>query len=550
MKQNTIKILLVVTLLFSVSALYSQRAGVSTVDSLDQKYLNWFNLSPVQDKIEGVAVNEAYNDFLKNKIPAKSIVVAVIDGGVDINHPDLKDKIWVNKGEIPGNNIDDDHNGYVDDVHGWNFIGNSKGEDIHYENMEYVRIYKQLYPKFDKISNIDEVSKSDRPSYNQYVSCKKKYTEEWNKYSSRKKNIEDFEVKFKSQDSIIKAYLNKDEFSKSDLDSIKTDSEPVNKAKDYLLGLYKRGFSPKMLPGMKDRVNVYLDYYLNVNFDPRKLISDNPDDINDNKYGNNDVTGPDAAHGTFVSGIIAADRNNGIGINGVATNVKIMVLRVVPDGDERDKDVALAIRYAVDNGANVINMSFGKYYATNKPFVDNAIKYAEDHNVLLVHAAGNEGDNLDNMDHFPTNKLSNGHVAENWITVGASSNELNKDLCGVFSNYGRKSVDFFAPGVNIISLHPQDTYDMGNGTSYSSPVAAGVAALVWSYYPGLTALELKHILLKSCTKYRKMEVYVPNIASDKKVEKKFSKLSVTGGIVNAYDALVAAYKIAKKKASE
>lgn len=549
MKQNAFKLLILITFLLTGTTLYSQHEGVSTVDSLNQKYLNWFNLSPSIDKQEGAAVNQAYSELLKNNIPQKKIVVAVIDCGVDVNHPDLQGKIWTNKREIAGNKIDDDNNGYVDDINGWNFLGNSKGEDIWYENMEYVRIYKKLKPKFENIQNANEVSASDKDSYELYTECKKKYTEELDNYTSMMKRIDDFEVKLNSQDSLIKAYLQKDEFTQSDLEAINTDSVPITKAKDYLIGLSKKGFTPGTITGMRARVNVYLDYYLNLNFDPRKIISDNLDDITDNKYGNNDVIGPDAFHGTFVSGIIAADRDNGIGINGIAGNSEIMVLRVVPDGDERDKDVALAIRYAVDNGANIINMSFGKYYPTNKQFVDDAVKYADAHNVLLVHAAGNEGDNLDNLKHYPTKKMNDGTEVNNWITVGACSNELNKNLCGVFSNYGPKSVDVFAPGVNIISLYPHNSYEMGNGTSYSSPVVAGVAALVWSYYPQLTAAELKSVLLKSTTKYRRMKVYVPNLTSDKKTEAKFSKLSVTGGIINAYDALLRAEKVARKKKS-
>jgi subtilisin family serine protease len=549
MKQMTTKLLILFIFLLSTSAIYAQHAGVSTVDSLDQKYLNWFDLSPSLDKREGASVNQAYNELLKGKTPQKKIVVAVIDCGVDVNHPDLQGKIWTNTREIAGNKIDDDHNGYVDDIHGWNFLGNSKGENIWYENMEYVRIYRTLKPKFENIQNANQVNAADKASFELYTECKKKYTEDFDKYTNRKRNVSEFEVKLNSQDSVIKAFLQKNEFTHSDLEAINTDSVPVTKAKDYLLGLYKKGFTPTMLQGMKDRVNLYLDYYLNLDFYPRKLISDNLDDISDNKYGNNDVIGPDAFHGTFVAGIIAANRDNGIGSNGVAANAEIMVIRVVPDGDERDKDVALAIRYAVDNGANIINMSFGKYFATHKQFVDDAVKYADAHNVLLVHAAGNEGEMIDTIEHYPTKKMSDGSIVNDWITVGASSDELNAEICAPFSNFGPKTVDLFAPGMNIISIYPHSSYEMGSGTSYAAPVVAGVAALVWSYYPQLTAAELKTVLLKSTTKYRRMKVIVPNSVSDKKTKAKFSKFSVTGGIINAYDALLRAEKVAKKKKS-
>jgi subtilisin family serine protease len=547
MKQNTFRLFFLVTLSLTSLALYSQREGVSTVDSLNKKYLNWYNLSPVNDKEQGAAVYQAYNEILKTKSPSKKIIVAVIDGGVDVKHPELQGKLWFNKLEIAGNGIDDDKNGYIDDIHGWNFIGNSKGENIQYENMEYVRIYKTLNPKFGKIQSIDEINSSDRASYELYISCKTKYDEELKKYENRKRNLDDFEKKLTTNENILKEYLKKDSLVQADVEAIQSDSSDVTAAKQYLLDLYKKGYTSSYLSVRRERVNVYLDYYLNLDFDPRKLIADNLEDINDNKYGNNDVTGPSSFHGTFVSGIIAANRNNGIGIDGIAENVEIMAVRVVPDGDERDKDVALGIRYAVDNGANIINMSFGKYFATNKKFVDDAIKYAEEHNVLMVHAAGNEAENLDKLVHYPTKILDNGSTAQNWLTVGASTDILNEDICAVFSNYGKESVDLFAPGVNIISLFPGNSYDMGGGTSYASPVVAGVAALVWSYYPELTATELKSIILKSGLKHSREKVNVPNMTSKEKTKERFSKLSVTGSIVNSYDALLAAQKYVGKK---
>jgi len=547
MKQHTGKLLLLFTLLLSSSALYSQHDGVSTTDSLDQKYLNWYNLSPEKDKNQGASVNQSYNEILKNKTPGKKIVVAVIDGGVDITHPELQDKIWINKDEIAGNGIDDDNNGYIDDINGWNFIGNSRGENILYENLEYVRIYKVLNPGFEKIQNIGEVNASEQESYKQYVSIKMKFLEELKKYGDRKRNLDDFEKELKSKETVIKEYLKKDDFSQIQIEAIQSESVHVNEAKVYFMNLYNKGFSYKSLASMKKRVDSYLDYYLNLEFDARKLVGDNPDDITDNKYGNNDVNGPRATHGTFVSGIIAANRNNEIGIDGIADNVEIMVLRVVPDGDERDKDVALAIRYAVDNGANIINMSFGKYYATGKQFVDDAIKYAGEHNVLMIHAAGNNADNLDLIEHYPTNIMDNGVVVQNWITIGASNDVLDKKFCAAFSNYGPENVDLFAPGVNIISIYPHNSYEMGDGTSFASPVVAGVAALVWSYYPELTSLEIKDILMKSSIKHPKNRVYIPNITSKKKSKVKFSKLSKSGGIINAYEALVLAEKVVSDK---
>ena len=369
------KYFLLVILVFSFNSMFSQPRGVSTTDSLDQKYFDWFNSSPANGQNQGASVNRSYTELLKNKKPGKKIVVAVIDGGVDITHPELQGKIWINADETDGNGIDDDKNGFVDDIHGWNFIGNSNGENILYENMEYVRIFKTLNPKFEKVGSINEVKVSEQNSYKLYLKCKTKLIEELEKYSFRKRNITDFEETFTARESVIKAFLKKENVTQNDIEAINTNNSEVNTAKDYLLDLYKNGFSPNSLAEMKKRVNDFLTYYLNVEFDARKLVGDNPDDILDTKYGNNNVNGPRASHGTFVSGIIAANRSNNLGINGIADNVEIMVLRVVPDGDERDKDVALAIRYAVDNGANIINMSFGKYFETGRQFVDDAIHY-------------------------------------------------------------------------------------------------------------------------------------------------------------------------------
>ena len=253
-----------------------------------------------------------------------------------------------------------------------------------------------------------------------------------------------------------------------------------------MISLHDNGFTPEGFNKIKEEIDVKLNKQLNPDFNSRSIIGDDPEDINDTDYGNNDVTGPDAFHGTFVSGIIAAIRDNNVGINGIATDVEIMSVRAIPDGDERDKDVALAIRYAVDNGANVINMSFGKDFSPHKDFVDDAVRYAEAHNVLLIHAAGNDANDLDTIPSYPMNRLNDGTMVTNWITVGASSKNQDKDLPGVFSNYGKESVDLFAPGVNMISLYPGNLYDMGDGTSFAAPVVSGVAALILSYHPDLS----------------------------------------------------------------
>ncbi len=519
---------------------------VSTVDSLNKTYLNWYNMDPKLNKVEGVSIDKAYNVLLKSKTAKKKIIVAVIDGGVDTAHIDLKGKIWKNTNEIPGNNKDDDNNGYIDDVYGWNFIGNSKGENIITENYEYIRILKKLYPLFKNIKSTDAVPTEQQNDYKLYLSCKTKYDAELAKYTEEKNNIEKSEKKLNEAENTIKEYLKKDNFTQQEVEKISSTNEEISKSQKNLLVLYKKGITLKSIAAMKKRTSLYLEKYLNLEYNPRDIVGDDPENITDTKYGNNNVKGPQSEHGTLVAGIIAADRNNNIGINGIAEDVQIMALRVVPDGDERDKDVALAIRYAVDNGANIINMSFGKAFSPQKKFVDDAIKYAGDHNVLLIHAAGNDGMNNDSIEHYPSKKINDGTYAKTMINVGTSNLKPDNDYAAYFSNYGQ-SIDLFAPGVNIISLYPENKYAKANGTSFSCPVVSGVAALVWSYYPEITALQLKNVLLNSVTSHAKMKVKNPAKNSSTKTEISFSKLCKTGGSINAYKALKAAAKLTKHK---
>jgi subtilisin family serine protease len=507
--------------------------------------VNWYNLDSKSDKVSGVSVDKAYNELLKGKSAKKKIVVAVIDGGVDTAHADLKGHIWKNTDEIPGNGIDDDNNGYVDDIYGWNFLG-TKGYNLNVENLEYTRILKKLKPIFKNVKSKDVVSADQMDDYKLYLACTAKYNEEYKTNEAEQKGIEKFEEKLNEAETKIKEYLKKDKITESDLQGITSTDAKITSYKDFLVKVYKQGITAEVLKSAKEQSETYLDKYLNFDFNPRDSVGDDPENISDTKYGNNDVSGTRADHGTLCAGIIAAKRDNGIGINGIASDVLIMALRVVPDGDERDKDIALAIRYAVDNGANVINMSFGKAFSPQKKFVDDAFKYAEQHNVLLIHAAGNDGMNNDSTEHYPTKNLNDGTVVKNMINVGASNLKLDKTYPAFFSNYGQ-SVDLFAPGMNIVSTVPGSNYDKANGTSFSCPVVSGVAALVWSYYPDLTALQLKEVLLSSVTSQAKLKVNLPNKESDVKKIVKFSTLCSTAGTVNAYKALKAADKMTNAK---
>ena len=240
---------------------------------------------------------------------------------------------------------------------------------------------------------------------------------------------------------------------------------------------------------------------------------------------------------------IAANRNNDIGTNGIADNVLIMpIVASTQVGDERDKDVANAIHYAVDNGALIINISFSKIYSTDKNLVDEAIQYAEKKRVLIIHCAGNDGVDIDSFYnyHYPIAIYKKGKKASNFITVGWNRPLFDYRLAHPNSGYGKKNVDLFAPGSDIYTTSPNNEYDFRAGSSMSTPCVTGVAALLLSYFPELSTQQVKTILLQSVFKSNQM-VNKPGT----KLQVPFNSLSVSGGIVNAYNAVEMA--IAAKK---
>ncbi len=432
--------------------------------------LNWYNKED-----QGMYTEKAYSYLKKKK--SQTVIVGVIDSGVDIEHEDLKGQIWMNEGEIPNNGIDDDNNGYIDDIHGWNFLGNAKGEHVNEARLEKTRILALLSEKYDGIdpNSIDQ-------------------DEEFQLYLKVKEEVEAGRAQFEQYMDMI-------------------DQLPPD-AQEYIRG--------------------QMDYNLNVDFDDRSLIGDDQNDFSDTNYGNNDVEGPDALHGTHVSGIIGALRGNDLGGDGVAENVKIMVLRAVPNGDEFDKDIALAVRYAVDNGAMVINMSFGKAYSPHQKEVYEAFKYADEKGVLLIHAAGNDAKDIDVEPNYPTSMYSfQTEPLDHFVTIGASTKNKGSEMVASFSNYGAKGVDVFAPGFEIYNSVPQSEYMNLQGTSMAAPMVAGAAAMLKSYFPELSMKEIKDALYSSSVKY-------PKVAG-------FSDKSVTGGVINIYNAAKVCKKLAKKK---
>lgn len=519
------------TLLISLliaGMVYGQKADVN---QFKPEFINWYNKDLAQDAVMGASVDRLYNEVLPNLKPGKTVVVAVIDGGVDVDHVDLKGKIWVNEDEIPGNGIDDDQNGYIDDIHGWNFLGAQSGEGVHFENVEYARIVRSKEGK-------------------DYAKAKEMYDLELAKRKKQKLNYSKFKSAWEKAKHVIKSNTGITVKDQEDLAEVKSNNENVIRAKQFLMKKFSQGVNEAMINNLLTNTNKYLNYHLNLDFNPRNLVGDDPLNFEDRNYGDNDVKGKRSDHGTSVAGVIAAHRNNDIGIDGIAENVKLMVLKSTPVGDERDKDVALAIIYAVDNGAQIINMSFSKEFSPQKEFVDKAVAYAEEKGVLLVHGAGNKGQNLDLNERFPSDIYLNGKIATNWLNVGATAMTLDKEIVGVFSNYGREHVGIFSPGVNIVSLDSTNTYRQTSGTSIAAPIVTGIAALILSYYPELTPQELIAILMESSYKVKKpKKVLVPNLKAEKREKGVFTDLSKSGGIVNAYNAFkyLESYSIAGKK---
>jgi len=497
-----------------------------------------------KDGYYGISLNKAY-DFIHSKnLKSKPILVAVIDSGIDTAHEDLKEILWTNTGEIPGNGVDDDKNGYIDDVHGWNFVGGRDGRNVKDNSSEAVRLYYMYKNKFQSLQDSTSLSKDELELFEMWKQAKENVgvvdpKETYNLMLIRRAFNDAF-----AGDSILKSAMNVKDYDGTQVKDFKPVDIASKKARESVLRLYF-GLDIEM---DKSATELFSELGEELESEERKneakqkppkdhraeIVKDNYDDFNDRFYGNGDVMANTPMHGTHVSGIIGAVRGNNKGIDGVADNVKIMLVRAIPDGDEYDKDVALSIRYAVDNGAQIINMSFGKYLSPQKQWVDDAVKYAESKGVLLVAAAGNEKKYVDSLPHYPNPYLKNDkRKVNNWITVGASGDPKSGGLVASFSNYGKKDVDVFAPGVKIYSSVPGGTtYSSNSGTSMASPVVAGLAALILEYFPTLSPGQIKYAIEKSVTK---PDIKVKDPGTGETVE--LSDISASGGIVNAYEAV-------------
>lgn len=487
---------------------------------------NWGHLDLVKDTIPGMSVDKAYKELIHNKKGTK-VIVAVLDSGMDLKHEDLDGVLWTNKGEKAGNGKDDDNNGYVDDIHGYNFLGESYNEQL-----EYARILRL---------NLGDAAMQAKAK----AELDKKYPEA----VQNKQQYEQILQQVRTSDEAVKKLLGKDAYTKKDLAGIKTEDEAMKQNVAVLTQMLTYADTiPEVIEELTGGITHFAEsanYNLNKDFNGRKDVGDNPYDLTDLGYGNGNPQNrvKDESHGTHVAGIIGAERNNGKGANGVANNVAIMSIRAVPNGDEYDKDIALGIRYAVDNGAKIINCSFGKSFSPKAEWVYDAIKYAASKDVLIVHAAGNDGNNIDDSSNpnFPNDHTNHAgtEIANNVITVGALGEKYGSEMVASFSNYGLKNVDVFAPGAAIYSTIPGNKYKFMGGTSMAAPAVAGVAALIRSQYPSLKAAQVKQILMQSGLAPHAKVI----LGGDNSKSSTLDKISTSGKIVNAYNALLMAKEV-------
>ncbi|WP_420571375.1 S8 family serine peptidase [Kordia sp.] len=508
------------------------------------EWQDWQHKDIAKDSIAGISLDKAY-ECLKN-IKGDTVLVAVLDTRLIKGNEDLKNLLWTNKDEIPNNNIDDDKNGYIDDIHGWNFLGNKNGAQEYRANFEFVRVIRKFDPLFKgkKRQNIKD-------------------TVNYDIYTKAKRTLQD-EIHIVNQNILyldsVKALRSE---TKKELSKFYPDISLDVKVLDSMLRTEKDSTIIKKIIFLKEydsnkqwyvnrykRERRHLEIYYNKDYKERSVIKDNSNDLTDINYGNptifSDSIYPKHTHSIKVVSVLAANRTNNYGIKGVTNSSKIMMVTVSPFGDEHDKDIALGIRYAVDNGAKIINITFTKYFSLHSDWVREAIKYASRNNVLIVCSAGNYSKNLDNETPYPNDTDTTGNeVVDNLMMIGSSTPFANEFLVSDYSNYGKKNVDIFAPGEFIYTSIGKNNYNFTSGTSYSAPIVSGIAALIRSHYPNLTAAEVKQIIMKSGVSYDIM-VNKPSTSKEKELVP-FSSLSKSGKIVNAYNALLMAEEVSKKK---
>lgn len=517
----------VIIFLILPSTIFAQKTKELTEEDLK----TWWQKDVQEDTIPGISLDKAYRELLNNKI-GQEVIVAVLDTKIDIDHEDLKDQIWVNSDEIPNNNIDDDKNGYIDDINGWNFLGNAKGGEVSHQSVELLRVihkYESTYGVSKEISvPTKEVEVEYEKALEEFESQRLEMLDAVDYVDSIANIYNNYKID-------IVALLDGKTYNEMALDSLLTiatvDKDNIN----WMKSMIDWGIEEDGVKSYIDHTNKELNTTYNKDFNERKYV-----DGGNNKVKENSMP---FQHSTPVSGVLAATRTNDLGVQGFSDAIRIMPVVMVAHGDEHDEDVAKAIRYAVDNGAQIINMSWVKYYSTQTELVRAAFEYAAKKNVLLVTGSGNDSKDIDVELSFPTDFYLGEEIMDNFINTGGTTSQLDSTIVAEFSNYGKKQVDIFSPAKDIFSSAPDNEYNSRRGTSFASPIVAGTAALLLSYFPQLTAIQLKEIILKSGTK---LDILVNRPGDeDGAALVPFSELSKTGSILNVYAAIQMAMELKK-----
>lgn len=539
------------------------KTEISKTDLTSLEMQTWHQKDYVSDGIPGISLEKWYHENKTKK--NNSIIVALIDTQIDLKHEDLQGQFWTNSKEIPDNNIDDDHNGYIDDIQGWSFTGTKNNGYVVWSNYEYVRILRDWGPLYQNKTE-DQISQKEINDYKEYLKAAEMFRKKDSYYKNWLKSLNYNVSVFPLVKDTLKYFFPKEDYTYQQLDSMYKIHKINDKSyiqrrndKDKDLGalidymMINLETNQKTLEAIKDKqtqIDSVVNKNLNINYNERLSIGDNPS-ILEKGYGNNNISNTKEGyrliqnHSTMMAGVIGGNKNNTLGVKGILQNVKFMPLNISPSGDEHDKDIAMAVYYAVDNGAKIINMPLGKEFSLHKQWIIDAFKYAEKQNVLIVHSAGNSGLDIDKNPVYPndTSLDINVEFCNNFITVGSTNHILNDKFVSNYSNYGKENVDLFAPGEEIYTTAAGNSYKVDSGTSLSTPMVSGTAALIWTYYPTLTAKEVKEIILNSGTSYD-LEVIIPG-TKDKKI--KFSELSKSGKVLNTYNAMILAKKVSKQK---
>ena len=499
-------------------------------------YNHWHLKDIKKDSISGIGLERLYTEVLKKK-KGKKVIVAILDGQINTNHEDLSTSFWTNTKEVPNNGIDDDNNGYIDDIHGWNFLGNSKGEQLIWATYAHIRTlnaYNSTVNKKESLVDSIQYQKAIK-----HLEKKKFLINDNYEYVRFLKN--GYPKAKKAADSLFKH----SNYTVKDLDSVYRIIKPENstlRANIYFLSDFMKYNMYTMADKIYIQTKLIEQKLNNQNYNARSILDDNYNDFNDRNYGNTTVNGnlDTNTHATKVTGVLAANRDNNIGIKGIYSGIRIMPVATIPAyGDEYDKDIALAIRYAVDNGAKVISYSAKTFFSLHSNWVQEALQYADKHQVIFVRAAGNQSKNTDIEIAYPNDDDPN-YTLHNFIVVGAIDKHFKKPS---WSNYGKKTVDLFAPGVDIYTTTADGGYQEISGTSMAAPLVAGVAAMLFSYYPELTAKEVKEIILKSTYKPKGKGL----VSENPKRMLGFDEMCTSGGFLNAYTAFVLAEEYVKKR---